>query len=124
MFSQSAQPYGLMIMQPRDLAVMVEMASDVRRAVTRSVDFLHLPVPKDRTDDAYFRPLKNLEGYGDAALYLGLVHYDDRKGDLARIDAARPFAPRFGVASECGWGAQILSGCRACSRVIASPRRH
>jgi hypothetical protein len=83
---------------------MVEMANDVRRVLGRSIDFLHLPVPKDRTDDAYFRPLAELKGFGDTALYLGLVHHDDQKGDLVRIDTALRFAPGFGVASECGWG--------------------
>ena len=92
------------LVMPRDMAVMVEMANDVRRVLGRPIDFLHLPVPKDRTDDAYFRPLAELKGFGDTALYLGLVHHDDQKGDLVRIDAALRFAPGFGVASECGWG--------------------
>jgi len=92
------------LVMPRDMAVMVEIANDVRRVLGRPIDFLHLPVPKDRTDDAYFRPLAELKGFGDTALYLGLVHHDDQKGDLVRIDTALRFAPGFGVASECGWG--------------------
>src|SRR5215470_7345104 len=32
---------------------------------------LHMPVPKDRTDVAYVKPLADLRGYGDTLLYLG-----------------------------------------------------
>jgi methionine synthase II (cobalamin-independent) len=92
------------LVMPRDMAVMVEIANAVRRSLGRAIDFLHLPVPKDRTDAAYFRPLTRLEGFRDTALYLGLIHHDDRDGDRARMAAARAFVPAFGVASECGWG--------------------
>ena len=70
----------------------------------RRMDFLHLPVPKDRTDDAYFAPLRDLQLPAEAALYLGLIHHADAIGDRARIDAARKVVPHFGVATECGWG--------------------
>jgi hypothetical protein len=89
---------------PRDMAVMIEMANGVRKAVRRRIDFLHMPVPKDRTDVAYFKPLADLRGFDDALLYLGLIHHDDRTGDRARIHAARAVVPSFGVSSECGWG--------------------
>lgn len=92
------------LVMPRDMGVMVEMANALRRRLRRRVDFLHMPVPKDRTDAAYYRPLAALAGFGDATLYLGLVHHDDREGDRARIRAAREFVGGFGVASECGWG--------------------
>ena len=92
------------LVMPRDMAVMVEMANGIRQAVARRVDFLHMPVPKDRTDAAYVRPLAELAGFEECALYLGLIHHDDREGDLARIKAARDVADVFGVASECGWG--------------------
>ncbi len=92
------------LVMPRDMGVMVEIANDVRQALARRVDFLHMPVPKDRADADYFRPLAGLTGWADATLYLGLVHHDDRAGDRARIETAREFAPVFGVSSECGWG--------------------
>jgi hypothetical protein len=92
------------LVMPRDMGVMVDMANGVRRALTRRMDFLHMPVPKDRTDAAYFAPLTRLDGGGETALYLGLIHHGDHDGDLARIHAARAFVPTFGVASECGWG--------------------
>lgn len=92
------------LVMPRDSAIMVEIANGVRGVLRRRVDFLHVPVPKDRTDVAYFAPLERLRGFADTALYLGLVHHDDRPGDAARIEAARAVVKDFGVASECGWG--------------------
>ena len=92
------------LVMPRDMAVMVEMAEGLRQALRRRIDFLHMPVPKDRTDADYFRPLARLQGFDDSALYLGLIHHGDRAGDRARISAARAFTERFGVAAECGWG--------------------
>jgi hypothetical protein len=86
------------------MAIMIEMANGVRQAVRRSIDFLHMPVPKERTDTAYFEPLAELRGYDEAMLYLGLIHHDDLQGDRARIDAAYAVIPAFGVSSECGWG--------------------
>ena len=61
-----------------------------------------MPVPKERTDGDYFRPLARLAGFDESMLYLGLIHHDDAKGDMARIEAARAFVKTFGVASECG----------------------
>ena len=61
-----------------------------------------MPVPKGRTDDAYFTPLDNLRLHPETKLYLGLVHYDDAAGDAARIAAARRHARVDGVATECG----------------------
>jgi hypothetical protein len=92
------------LVMPRDMGVMVGMANAVRQALGRRMDFLHMPVPKDRTDAAYFKPLSALTGFEDTTLYLGLIHHDDRAGDRARIQAARAVVARFGVASECGWG--------------------
>jgi hypothetical protein len=92
------------LVMPRDMGVMVRIANGVRHTLARRIDFLHLPVPKDRADADYFKPLLDLAGFGDSTLYLGLIHHDDQPGDRARIAAARPFAPVFGVATECGWG--------------------
>jgi hypothetical protein len=97
-------PADAHLVMPRDMAILVELANGVRGALRRRVDFLHLPVPQDRTDADYFRPLGRLAGFDESTLYLGLIHHDDREGDVARIEAARAFAADFGVASECGWG--------------------
>src|SRR6202042_2603165 len=48
-----------------------------------------LPVPKGRTDDAYFVPLEKLKLRPGTALYLGLIHHNDAEGDKARLPPAR-----------------------------------
>lgn len=92
------------LVMPKDLAVCIEMTAGLLLRLSRPLDYLHLPVPKDRTDDAYFAPLENLKLDAATDLYLGLIHHDDHAGDLARIAAARRHRPRFGIATECGWG--------------------
>ena len=63
-----------------------------------------MPVPKDRSDAAYFAPLGSLALDPATYLYLGLIHYDDHSGDMARIKAASAVVADFGLSSECGWG--------------------
>lgn len=92
------------LVEPPDLGLVVRMASAAHRAVTRRIDYYHLPVPRNRTDAAYFVPLKDLD-IGDAKLYLGLVHQTDGvEGTLRRISTARQYISGFGVATECGLG--------------------
>jgi hypothetical protein len=88
--------------QPKDMAVMVEIANATSAGITRPIQFFHMPVPKERTDDAYFSPLDNLRLHPETRLYLGLVHHDDAAGDAARIAAARRHVRIDGVATECG----------------------
>jgi len=90
--------------EPPDLGVVTRMANAATAAVARPIDFYHMPVPRDRGDDAYFEPLR---GFDPAAgkLYLGLVHIaggiDTSLGLLA---TAKRHASGFGVATECGFG--------------------
>ena len=88
--------------QPKDMAIMVEMTNAVAAGVKRPIQFFHMPVPKGRTDDAYFAPLDNLRLASSTDLYLGLIHHDDAAGDAARLAAARRHARVDGVATECG----------------------
>ena len=89
---------------PRDMGLMVRLANAVSRKVSRAIAWHHMPVPRDRSDDAYFAPLKGLELSG-AKLFLGLIHLTDgAAGAQRRIDAARRFLPEFGVSTECGFG--------------------
>ncbi len=92
------------LVMPRDMGVLVEMSNGLASRLQRRLDFLHLPVPKDRADLDYFRPLEGLKLSDGASLIMGLIHHDDAEGDVARITAAREFLSGFGVASECGWG--------------------
>ena len=88
--------------QPKDMAIMVEIANGTSAGVARPIQFFHMPVPKGRTDDAYFAPLDNLHLHPETELYLGLIHHDDPAGDTARLAAARRHIRVAGVATECG----------------------
>ena len=89
---------------PKDTAILVEIANGLSRQLARRLDFIHMPVPKNRVDDAYYAPLAELMLPADTELYLGLIHHDDHEGDRMRITAAHNVVPNFGIASECGWG--------------------
>lgn len=89
--------------EPRDAGNLVRYANAVVAASDRPLTWLHLPVPIDHDDEAYFAPLAGLAPVDE--LYLGLVHREDgAEGAARRIAAAIPFAPEFGVATECGIG--------------------
>ena len=83
---------------------MVEIVNAVSAGVGRPIQFFHLPVPKPRSDDAYYAPLAKWKRPQGTNLYLGLLHHDDAAGDRARIDEARRHIPDFGFSAECGWG--------------------
>ena len=64
-----------------------------------------MPVPRSRTDPAYFAPLKDLRLGPETELYLGLVHFTDgAEGTRKRIKVAQKVVANFGVATECGFG--------------------
>jgi methionine synthase II (cobalamin-independent) len=91
--------------QPTDTANVVGLCNQVLAAVARPISFLHIPVPIDRDDDAYFAPLKDLGVPDGTRIYLGLVHFrDGADGARRRIAAAQRVLDDFGVATECGMG--------------------
>ena len=92
------------ILQPKDMAIMVEMTNGIFARATRPVDFIHLPVPHDRSDDAFFAPLKALALPARTELILGLIHPGDAAGNRARLEKARALKPIAGIGTECGWG--------------------
>jgi hypothetical protein len=61
-----------------------------------------MPVPIDRSDDAYFEPLSGLRLGAKTEVYLGLVHGDGLEATRKRIDTAARHVPDFGIATECG----------------------
>ncbi|HTE38838.1 MAG TPA: hypothetical protein VK630_20050 [Reyranella sp.] len=92
------------LVQPKDSAILVEMMNGIAAATRRRIDFLHIPVPRERTDAAYYAPLEGFKRPQGTKLYLGLLHHDDAAGDARRIDVARRHAGDFGLSAECGWG--------------------
>jgi hypothetical protein len=83
---------------------LVQIVNAIEEGVARPVQYFHLPVPKERTDEAYFRPLRGLDLRAGTELYLGLIHANDAAGDAARLALARRYARVDGVATECGMG--------------------
>jgi hypothetical protein len=91
------------IIQPRDSTKLVEVANTLAQSVDRTITYIHMPVPIDRIDDAYFKPLDGLRLPAGTELYLGVVHAQDgAEGTRKRIAAAQKYVDNFGVASECG----------------------
>ncbi len=90
---------------PADLAASVIMANKAVEASPRPINYIHVAVPRHRSDDKYFEPLRDLK-IGDATVYAGLVHYTDGvAGSVNRLAAfKRHFAGSTGVATECGLG--------------------
>jgi hypothetical protein len=83
----------------------VKIANSISSGIERNLDWIHMPVPRDRSDDAYFEPLTGLNLQSETELYLGLVHFTDGvQGAQRRIDTAQKHTPEFGVATECGFG--------------------
>lgn len=81
------------------------MMNGIAAATKRRIDFLHIPVPRDRIDDAYYAPLAAWKRPHGTKLYLGLLHHDDEAGDRARAaTAGRHVGGEFGLSAECGWG--------------------
>ncbi|GAA4530998.1 hypothetical protein GCM10023160_32920 [Brachybacterium paraconglomeratum] len=90
--------------EPRDAATLVQLADALVDSAARQLTWLHLPVPIERDDAAYFAPLAQLPRLDE--LYLGLVHREDgAEGAQRRIAAASTALTQpFGVATECGIG--------------------
>ena len=91
--------------EPEDTSKLVAVANAVSAGVTRPINWIHMPVPRDRSDAAYFAPLRDLKLHPETELYLGLIHiHDGAEGAQRRIAAARQVVQNFGVATECGMG--------------------
>ena len=91
--------------EPRDTNLLVNVANGIVIGINRTLNWLHLPVPRDRRDDDYFKPLSKLALHENTELYLGLIHISDgAAGACHRIETAKRFVPEFGIATECGFG--------------------
>jgi methionine synthase II (cobalamin-independent) len=89
--------------EPANMGDMVDVMNEVMGKLSRAVQFIHMPVPLNRFDEGYFRPLENLRCGVDCEIYLGLVHdADGVEGALRRAGTARKFLSHFGISTECG----------------------
>jgi hypothetical protein len=91
--------------QPRDAGLLAWATQAIIDGARRPVQWVHLPVPRERDDVAYFQPLGDVELPAGTELYLGLVHTTGGlEATRRRIAAAAQVLDRFGVATECGLG--------------------
>lgn len=91
--------------EPADTSLLVKIANAISEDSPRPIQWIHMPVPKERDDSAYFAPLKNLKLRPETRLFLGLVHPGDGiEGTRRRMAMAQRFVKEFGIATECGFG--------------------
>jgi hypothetical protein len=90
---------------PHDMGAMVAFHNAIAARAKHAIAWVHMPVPKEREDEAYFAPLAALRLRPETELMLGLIHrLDGIAGARRKVAAARKFAPVFGVGTECGMG--------------------
>jgi hypothetical protein len=93
------------VVEPTDMGDMVEFANRLARNIKRPIALIHMPVPRNRADDAYFEPMQRLALRPETELCLGLVHYTDGvAGTKQRLATAKKYADNFSIATECGFG--------------------
>jgi methionine synthase II (cobalamin-independent) len=93
------------VVEPKDTKLMVDFTNQLVAAIKHPVAWVHMPVPREREDVAYFAPLKGLKLDPRTELYLGLVHRTDGLvGAQRRLAAAKQVVTNFGIATECGFG--------------------
>jgi len=91
--------------EPKDTTTLVAFANGICTRAPRSVNWIHVPIPRERDDDEFYVPLLKLELCDETELFLGLVHYSDgATGTGKRLSAAKRYVAEFGVAAECGFG--------------------
>ena len=96
-------PNGKHVIEPKDTAVMASFVDMLTPKLERILNWLHVPVPIERDDPAYFAALHAMKLPAGTRLYLGLVHPGDGiEGARRRIAAAKTAVADFGVATECG----------------------
>jgi len=89
---------------PADAATLARLGNVVA-ALDRPVAWVHLPIPIGWTSPAAYAPLRRLALPRETRLYVGLLHLaDGLDGARRRVGLVREVVPRFGIATECGWG--------------------
>src|SRR5258708_34949166 len=84
---------------------MVDVYHRLTPAIHRPITWVHMPVPRDRHDDPYFSPLRDLRLKSGTELYLGLIHLTDGVECAKRRAApAKRVVSDFGGATECRFG--------------------
>lgn len=93
------------VVEPIDMGDMVDVANQLSHDIHRTIQLIHMPVPRGRSDDGYFKPLAGLRLKPETELCLGLVHYSDgAAGTRERLATAERHVTDFSIATECGFG--------------------
>ena len=110
--------------EPEDLGMCVRVANALSKDLARAVNFFHMPVPVNRTDEAFFSPLLKFSQAKYTELYLGLVHDAETiVENRVRMEMAANFVPTFGISTECGLGRtepEIIPGLLALHAKLAT----
>jgi len=107
--------------EPEDAGHLTTVANGVVEGMDRSVNWIHMPVPRERFDRAFYEPLESLKLPAETELYLGLIHTTDgEEGARRRVEAASEFVDGFGVATECGFGRRPVETVPELLRIHAS----
>ena len=116
---------------PPDTARMVDVANALAASLDRPVNWVHVPLARDRQEAAFVAPLGQLRLHPETELYLGGLHAGETAEETARrLDAAHRVAPEFGLATPCGWGRlpptlvpELIAVHAELSRPVADPER-
>jgi hypothetical protein len=93
------------VVEPSSLEMPVKLANAISAGIGRSIELIHMPVPRERDDEMYFEPLNLLALRPETRISLGLIHNSDGvPGTRRRISTAERFLKRFLIATECGFG--------------------
>ncbi len=106
--------------EPVDAAAITELSNVLAKAVSRIINYIHMPIPYHWDEDRHFAPLKNLKLDPATEIYLGLISAQDGIiGAQKRIVLAGKYVPSYGVSTECG-----ISRARTEATVMALLKTH
>ena len=83
----------------------VRFTNAVDRAKVRTLDYVHIPTPRE-IDDAFVQPFDKLDvDPNTTRIYVGIIHPEDGDaGVLKRAEIVSKRLPDYGVAYVCGFG--------------------
>ena len=109
--------------EPKDAAKMVEFANALAKSIPHKLAYIHMPVPIERSDDAFHRPFRDLKLGEGTELFLGLVHAKDGvEGTRARHRGGAALRAEIRHRHRMRHGARPLG--RNGARAPENPRRH
>jgi len=91
--------------EPTTTANLVDLSNRVAAGISRPIQLIHMPVPRDRDDAPFYEPLEDLRLAPGTQLCLGLIHLTDGvAGTRRRMAVADRYAGGYAIATECGFG--------------------